>query len=81
MVSKEFFLAVKERPKSTTITTLIDRNSNQITDQASLEQVVLEFYRQLYLAPPEIPAILTVQVIILEHIPPSFIQCFSIGTL
>jgi hypothetical protein len=70
-------MVVKDRPKSATITRLVDLAGQQVTDRASLERIVLEFYRQLYTTLPPIIVMAEAEGAILQHIPCSFPQYFS----
>ena len=45
LVSKEFFVIVKDRPKFATIASFMDKLGQRVTDHASMEQTVLSFYR------------------------------------
>jgi hypothetical protein len=56
LVSKEFFLAVKERPQTANIASLLDTNGQWVTDRAGIERTVLAFYSNLYEATPPSPA-------------------------
>jgi hypothetical protein len=76
LVSREFFLAVKERSKSATISSLKDCNANRVTGRSELEQTVIEFYKQLYSAPAATDINFSAANIILSHVPHSFTTHF-----
>lgn len=52
MVSKDYFLAVHEKP-STSITCLKDANGVEIKDRPGLEELCMDFYSKLYVASVE----------------------------
>jgi hypothetical protein len=81
LVSREFFLAVKERPKTANISSLRDGNNLKVNGKSNLEQVVTNFYRLLYAASPDTESNLAAENLILSHVPCSFSSQFPTEVL
>jgi hypothetical protein len=72
MVSKAFFLVVKERPASVAITELHDANKTLHHDSHQIERICTKFYSNLYKAPDhDLDQVRTAEAF-LHHFPARF---------
>ncbi|KAG0605467.1 hypothetical protein M758_9G061900 [Ceratodon purpureus] len=80
-VSREFFSAVKERHNTGVITALHDPQGQRVTDRQGLEDIALNYYRDLYAAPIPTEAHRAAEEALLALIPASFRETFPASVL
>jgi hypothetical protein len=81
MISREFFLATKERPQTATIGSLRNKEGEKVSVRRRLEHLVTSFYAKLYTAPAESPEHHQAEDLILQQVPNSFSTLFPESVL